>query len=96
VLIVSARDRSGIDQLADALDAHLRSFTPEGLAARRLAGAVHSTLSLLLRRFGEHGLEQLGGRDRVSQRALESLRSGRPPLGVVSELSQTFLGERRS
>jgi LAO/AO transport system kinase len=88
VLVTSARDRTGLIELADALEAHLRSFSPAGLAARRLAGATHWTLSLLLRRFGEHGIERLGGRERAAAEVMAALRSGRPPLKVVSELGQ--------
>lgn len=91
VLVTSARDRVGIEALAAALDAHFASFTPAALDARRNAGAAHWTLALLLRRFGEHGIELLGGRDQVRERVLCALLAGHPPLRVASELGDVYL-----
>jgi LAO/AO transport system kinase len=96
VLVTSARDGSGIDELADALQAHLCSFTPASLASRRRAGAAHWTLSLLQRRYGEHAIELLGGREQARARVLEALNAGRAPLTVVAELSRIYLAAVRA
>jgi LAO/AO transport system kinase len=96
VLVTSARDQVGIEPLADALEAHRQSFTPETLAARRCAGAAHWTLRLLAQRFGEHGLELLGGREQLRERVFTALASGQPPLTIAGELGQAYLRAVRS
>jgi LAO/AO transport system kinase len=96
VLVTSARDGVAIDQLADALDAHMAAFSAPALAARRSAGAAHWTLALLQRRFGEHGIEVLGGRDQVRESVLRALASDTHPLRVASQLGDTYLQLLRS
>ena len=75
VLVTSARDGTGIGALVDAFDRHLQSFAPGTLAAHRRAGAAAWCLSLFVRRHGEHGLEQLGGRAALLQRIQAQLEN---------------------
>ncbi len=91
VLVTSARDRVGVEGLADALRAHLASFSPQALAARRREGEAHWTLSLLRRRFGEHGIELLGGEEQARARVLAALDAGQAPLSVAEQLGQAYL-----
>jgi LAO/AO transport system kinase len=96
VLVTSARDGVAIDQLADALDAHGAAFSPLALAARRTAGAAHWTLALLQRRFGEHAIEALGGREHVHESVLRALASDTHPLRVATELGDAYLRALRA
>jgi len=96
VLVTSARDRTGIEPLAAALEAHLTSRPANELAARRRSGAAHWTLSLLRRRFGEHALELLGGRDAIRNRVLASLDSGEAPLRIAAALGGDYLAAVRT
>ncbi len=77
VLLVSARDASGIDALADALDAHRQRLAREGaLAARRAAGAQAHVIESLARRYGSYGVERLGGVDGIKLRMRERPSTG--------------------
>jgi LAO/AO transport system kinase len=91
VLVTSARDRIGVEALADALDAHVAAMTSAQLAARRREGAMHWTLALLQRRFGEHAIETLGGRDAIRARVLALMDAGHPPPRVTAELGRAYL-----
>ncbi len=72
VLMLSARDGSGIDDLVDALGAHRRHLIDSGeLRARRAAGRDAHVVESLARRYGSHGLEQLGGARAVEERVRE-------------------------
>ena len=72
VLMLSARDGSGIDDLVDALGAHRRHLIDSGeLRARRAAGRDAHVVESLARRYGSHGLEQLGGARAVAERVRE-------------------------
>ena len=75
VLLISARDGSGIDALASALDAH-RDHLVEGgeIAARRAAGREAHVIESLARRYGSYGVERLGGADAIDAR----IRAGEP------------------
>jgi LAO/AO transport system kinase len=77
VLLVSARDGTGIDALLDALAAHRAQALASGaLLARRREGAVQHVLSALAQRFGSYGLERIGGAAAVRRRmAAEPQRS---------------------
>jgi LAO/AO transport system kinase len=69
VLLVSARDGSGIGALADALDAHRHHLESRGgLAERRARGRVALVLDALERRYGSYGVERLGGREALRAR----------------------------
>ncbi len=86
VLRTSARDRTGIDALADALDAHRAALGPEGLAARRFDGTVASALALFARRHGEVGVERLGGEGPARALAEAEARRGLPDVAVAVAL----------
>lgn len=91
VLVTSARDRTGIDALAQALSAHFASFTVGSLAARRNGGNAHWALSLFFRRHGEHGLAEMGGRDALHRRILSSLQAGESSLAIANGLGRAYL-----
>jgi LAO/AO transport system kinase len=62
VLLVSARDGTGIDALAEALDAHRRSLVSgERLRERRGRGREAFVLEALELRYGSFGIESIGG-----------------------------------
>ena len=72
VLLVSARDGTGVEALLDALDAHRTALAVSGaLARRRAAGREAHALEALARRYGSHGLEQLGGARALAARIAE-------------------------
>jgi LAO/AO transport system kinase len=72
VLMISARDGTGIDALVDALDSHRRHLVEsDALRARRAAGRDAHVVESLVRRYGSHGLEQLGGARAVAERVRE-------------------------
>ena len=96
VLVTSARDRQGIDALAAALEDHLHSFTAATLATRRRAGAAHWALALIVRRYGEHALELLGGREKARAEVLSLIDAGRIPLAAAGELGAQYLATIRS
>lgn len=91
VLVTSARDRTGIDALVDTLDAHRAAQGAAGQRERRREGETHWTLSLLLRRHGEHGLEVLGGRTEVAGRIRAALDAGAIPIAVSADLGRDYL-----
>jgi LAO/AO transport system kinase len=72
VLMISARDGRGIEALVAALDAHRRHLVEsDELRARREAGRHAHVVESLSRRYGSHGLEQLGGPRAVAERVRE-------------------------
>lgn len=69
VVRVSARDGTGIRELADVLDTHRAHLVSTGaLAERRRSGDEAFVREALLRRYGSHGVERIGGADDVSRR----------------------------
>lgn len=69
VLLVSARDARGIDELLAALDDHRRHLAASGEgAARRRRGREALVAGALERRYGSFGLERIGGRDALRAR----------------------------
>jgi LAO/AO transport system kinase len=77
VLLVSARDGTGVDLLVDAVDAHRRQQDESGeLRARRRRCREAFVLETLENRYGGYGIEALGG----PQAVLDSKRpSASPP-----------------
>jgi LAO/AO transport system kinase len=72
ILLTSARSGAGIDPLVQALDAHRQHLVESGgLAARRRRGREAFVLDALERRYGSHGIEQLGGAAALSARVRE-------------------------
>jgi len=63
VVLVSARDGTGVRELADAILAHRTHLEASGsLALRRRHGSEVFVLETLAQRYGSYGLERLGGR----------------------------------
>jgi LAO/AO transport system kinase len=74
VLLVSARDGSGIDALQDAIAQHHRHATRSGsLAERRRAGAADHVIAALRERYGSYGLERIGGEASLRERLREDV-----------------------
>lgn len=70
VLLVSARDGRGIDELADALAAHRAHLVASGeLAERRRRARTAYVSDTLERRYGSFGVERIGGREALRARA---------------------------
>jgi LAO/AO transport system kinase len=69
VLLASARDRKGIEGLVEEINAHRAYGESSGrLDERRKNGEVRFAVESLARRYGEYGLERLGGVQAVSER----------------------------
>lgn len=73
VLKASARDGTGIAELAEALDAHRAHLLEEGrLHRRRQHGREQLVMDALGRRYGSHGIASLGGPEALVARVHES------------------------
>ncbi|HVN38586.1 MAG TPA: methylmalonyl Co-A mutase-associated GTPase MeaB [Myxococcota bacterium] len=73
VLLVSARDGTGVDALLEAIRAHgAQQIASSRLRARRRAGLEDAVLAQLSLRYGSHGLAQLGGAEGVRTRLRRS------------------------
>lgn len=69
VVLVSARDGTGIGALADALEAHhAHLVATDTLMERRRRGEDAFVRETLVRRYGSHGLERLGGSAALERR----------------------------
>jgi LAO/AO transport system kinase len=99
VLVTSARDRTGIEALADRLQEHLEALghsdTAPGLVERRRVGAMRWAFGAFVRRHGEHGLETLGGRGQVERDVLARVDAGDSPLAIAAALSERYLASLR-
>jgi LAO/AO transport system kinase len=85
VLLASARDRTGTRALVETIDAHREAIGASGeLARRRAAGAVAFAIESLVRRYGEYGLERIGGVSAVERRL--SAPAAHSPFRVVLEI----------
>jgi putative protein kinase ArgK-like GTPase of G3E family len=96
VLVTSARDRTGIDALADRLQEHLEALAGPGLVERRRVGAMRWAFGAFVRRHGEHGLETLGGRSQVERDVLARVDAGDSPLAIASALGERYLASVRA
>jgi LAO/AO transport system kinase len=96
VLVTSARDRVGIDALAETLEAHRTAFDAVTLAERRRRGTATWSCALFQRLYGEHGLEHMGGAALVREEVLRALEAGRPSVAVVAELGERLLAGLRA
>ena len=76
VILTSARDRVGVDKLADAIAAHRTELGESGIRARRRAGSVAWAEDWLLRRVGTLGIETLGGLERVVESLTAAIDRG--------------------
>lgn len=96
VLVTSARDRQGIDALLEALEAHRASFPQGALPARRRRGALAWARALFARRFGEHGVTALGGRDELGRRLERAIDAGELAMSAVSTVGEEYLAAVRA
>jgi LAO/AO transport system kinase len=77
VVMASAANRRGLDELVDAIERHRAAQRASGaLAERRVQGQVEWGLRELARRIGEEGIEREGGRDAVRRRIDTRVRNG--------------------
>jgi LAO/AO transport system kinase len=87
VLLVSAREGTGIAELAQTLAAHHQRLAAGGaLRERRVRGRASWILSALERRYGSFGLERCGGPDALRARIAE--RSAASSFSLLAELSR--------
>jgi LAO/AO transport system kinase len=87
VLLVSARDGSGLSELLDALDAHRHHLEASGELARRRQRGVESAVRAALReRYGSYGLERLGGEAALSAHLRE--RGGASSFALAEALGR--------
>ena len=76
VVLTSARDGTGIGELVSAIDAHRQQLLDDGeLREKRMRGRDAQLLQALERRYGAFGIEQLGGRRALAERAREDDQS---------------------
>jgi LAO/AO transport system kinase len=96
VLVTSARDGTGIDTLCDQLQAHLAAHDAISLASLRRQGARARTAEVFERRYGEHGVDQLGGPAALTARIGQLLDAGLVPVAAAEQLGAEYLeGLRR-
>ena len=87
VLLVSARDGTGVDALLDAIRAHgAHQQASSRLRARRRAGLEDAVLAQLALRYGTHGLDQLGGAEGARARLRQS--DGATSIALVEALGK--------
>ena len=92
VLLTSARDHTGIDELVAAIESVRLALGPAGLAQRRSRGAVASAVALFVSRHGEQGVERLGGVEVVRALAEQHVRAGMPHVAVAIALGEALGG----
>jgi LAO/AO transport system kinase len=87
VLLVSAREGTGIGELAAAIDAHRAALCAgDGLRERRRQSRESHVLGALERRYGSYGLERCGGREALRVRLRE--RTAGSSTALSAELSR--------
>ncbi len=86
VLLTSARDRLGFDELADALREHRARLGSQGILARRAAGRLAWAFDVVARRVGTLGLDALGGATGVRALLTQELEGGLSPLASARSL----------
>ncbi len=96
VLVTSARDLVGIDALVDIFEAQRARVSEAELLERRHCGRVAWAVALFARRYGEHGLNTMGGRVALLDEVDRALVSGETPVGVVAGLGERCLARLRS
>jgi LAO/AO transport system kinase len=96
VLVTSARDRQGIEPLIDTFEAHLSALGGAAVRERRARGELAWARALFARRYGEHGVSTLGGKDSLSEKLAHAIEEGASPLGAAARVGETYLREIRS
>lgn len=93
VLLVSARDGRGIDELVAALDAHRDHLIGSGdLAARRRRARAAYVLDSLERRYGSFGVDRIGGRDAIRLRVESASGAGFDVARALASEIESALG----
>lgn len=80
VVLTSARDNRGIDELVGALDEHRAALGPQGVVQRRRAGCVEWASDFVARRVGTLGVATLGGEGHVRASLASAIDRGESPL----------------
>jgi LAO/AO transport system kinase len=91
VILTSARDRQGVDKLADALASHRSLLGAAGVALRRSEGHAAWAVDWLARRVGTIGLDVLGGVERTSALLAAAVRRGEPALSAAQGLADKLV-----
>lgn len=91
VCVTSARDRTGIDQLADVLGEHRATLVGAGLSAKRRDGAAAWAGALFQRLHGDHGVQLLGGKQAVASGLRARLEAGATAPAAAHQLSEQYL-----
>jgi LAO/AO transport system kinase len=95
VLLTSARDGTGIDELVETLDAHRRALLEgDRLRERRRRGREAFVLGSLELRYGSYGLEKLGGRRALLARIRENQTTS--SFALVAEIGRELEGALRA
>ncbi|MFT3921123.1 MAG: methylmalonyl Co-A mutase-associated GTPase MeaB [Myxococcales bacterium] len=95
VILTSARDQVGIDNLAEALDKHAAALGRSGILARRHAGRVEWANDWLERSVGSLGVETLGGADAIRVQLEQAQAQGKLPLAAAQQLVDSLSFGRR-
>jgi LAO/AO transport system kinase len=75
IVAVSAKADRGIEALVEALAKH-RADAIDSYAERRTRGAIAQVQSMVRRRYGEYGIERIGGSASLIERIEELLQNG--------------------
>lgn len=87
VLVGSARDGAGVDELLDAVRAHRKLLEDtHQLAALRRRARAEAVLQSLLRRYGIWGTDRIGGAERIRKRLEDD--TGPSVFGLLGVLAQ--------
>lgn len=87
VLLTSARDSQGVEELAQALFSHRVSLGSAGVVARRRQGRKAWATEWLTRRVGTLGIDALGGIASITQLVADSVARDEPTLSAVQALA---------
>jgi putative protein kinase ArgK-like GTPase of G3E family len=89
VLLTSARDQVGIEALVDQIETHRRTSLASGrLEQRRIEGSIAFAIESLVRRYGEYGLERIGGLPAVERSVVRA--PSHSPFRVVLEVGRAI------
>jgi LAO/AO transport system kinase len=75
IIALSAHTGSGVEALTQAFAAH-RAAVSATFAERRQRGAIAQVHAMVRRRYGEYGVERLGGSATLTRLAEEAIKSG--------------------
>jgi hypothetical protein len=71
----------------------LAALCGKALRDRRARGELAWARALFARRYGEHGVASLGGKDSLSEKLARAIDSGASPLGAAAQVGETYLRE---